>query len=122
MRSAFTMIELVFVMVIIGILATIALDKLSAVRNDAHITTDIAHMSTCISEAGMYYTARAQDLQEGDSENCDNVKCFNITYAHNGSNFTVETNPNGANYCDRVDDLGGHLAREYNFHGTRVSL
>jgi len=120
MRSAFTMIELIFIMVVVGILASIALTRLFAVRDDAKITTDIASMSACISEAGMQYTAMGKDLKEGDSYNCDSVKCYNITYAHNGSNFKVETNSSGAGYCERIDDLGGHLAKTYNFHGTNV--
>ncbi|NPA50901.1 MAG: prepilin-type N-terminal cleavage/methylation domain-containing protein [Epsilonproteobacteria bacterium] len=41
MRRAFTMLEVVFVIVIIGILATIALPKLSATRDDATITKAI---------------------------------------------------------------------------------
>ena len=122
MQPAFTIIELIFVMLILGILGSIAMTKLFAVRDDAKITTDIANMSACISDAGMYYTARAHDLKSGDSDNCDSVKCFDITYAHNGSNFKVTTNPNGADYCDRVDELGDHLARTYNFHGNRISL
>ena len=122
MRSAFTMIELIFVIVIVGILGSVAMTKLSAVRDDAKITTDIANMSACISDAGMYYTSLGKDLKSGDSHNCDSVKCFNITYGSGGSNFKVETNPNGEDYCGRVDELGGHLARTYNFHGNNISL
>jgi len=38
MRKAFTMVELVFVIVIIGILSGIAISKMSATRDDASIT------------------------------------------------------------------------------------
>ncbi len=37
-KSAFTMIELVFVIVVIGILATVAIPRLAATRDDAEVT------------------------------------------------------------------------------------
>ena len=42
MKRAFTMIELIFVIVVIGILATIAVPKFAATRDDAKITKAIA--------------------------------------------------------------------------------
>jgi len=121
-REAFSMIELIFVIVIIGIIAGIALTRLYAVRDDAKITTDIANMSACISDAGMYYTANGIDMPSGYSDNCNSVKCFDITYGSAATQFTVATDSSGADYCTRVDELGGHLAKTYHFHGSRISL
>ena len=52
MRKAFTMIELVFVIAVIGILATIAVPKFSATRDDAMATkakTTVANIRTAMS-------------------------------------------------------------------------
>lgn len=50
-RNAFTMIELIFVLVVIGILATIAIPKFAATRDDAQISkgrSDIAAIRSAI--------------------------------------------------------------------------
>ncbi len=52
-HNAFTMIELVFVIVIIGILSAIALPKLAATRDDAVITKARATMSSVRSSISM---------------------------------------------------------------------
>jgi prepilin-type N-terminal cleavage/methylation domain-containing protein len=119
MRPALTMIELIFVIVIIGILGGVAFNKLAAVRDDAKLTTDLSQMATCINDAGMHYTSRGVDMSAGQSDACDNVKCFTITY---GSDFVVATAPNAQPYCSRVNELGGHLAKTYHFHGSRISI
>ena len=52
MRRAFTMMELVFVIVVIGILASIAAPKFAATRDDATITkakTTVANIRTALS-------------------------------------------------------------------------
>jgi len=121
-QPAFTMIELIFVIVIIGILSGIAMAKFFAIRNDAKITTDIAYMSACIHDVGMYYTARVEDIKKGDSVNCDSVKCYDITFGHNGGGFTVKTNTTAADYCKKINDLGGNLAGVYDFNGSHLVL
>ena len=49
-RSGFTMIELIFVIVILGILASVAIPKLAATRDDAEISALSANLKTAISE------------------------------------------------------------------------
>ena len=44
-KNAFTMIELVFVIVILGILASVAIPRLAVTRTDAQIATGQANVS-----------------------------------------------------------------------------
>lgn len=46
MKNAFTMIELIFVIVVLGILAGIAIPKLAATRDDATLATMRANLAT----------------------------------------------------------------------------
>jgi len=63
-KNAFTMIELVFVIVVLGILAAVAIPRLAATRTDAEITkgrADIASIRSAI------VTERQARLITGDS-------------------------------------------------------
>ncbi len=62
-REAFTMIELVFVIVVIGILAAIAIPKLAATRDDALITRGL---TTLASVRSAIATERQKMILRGD--------------------------------------------------------
>lgn len=56
MKKAFTMIEIIFVIVILGALAAIAVPKLIGARNDAYIIKQAANLKTLLGDLNSYYT------------------------------------------------------------------
>ena len=84
-RTGFTMIELIFVIVILGILAAVAIPKLSATRTDAKVSTYASDVATALSDMGSYYTAHGEF---GLVKDMTNVKF----YQRNSANPAVDTN------------------------------
>ena len=72
MKKGFTMIELIFVIVILGILAAVAIPKLAATRDDAEISKTASNIQTIISDLGSYYTSQGEF--NNDVKKMSNVK------------------------------------------------
>ncbi|HHE05858.1 MAG TPA: prepilin-type N-terminal cleavage/methylation domain-containing protein [Epsilonproteobacteria bacterium] len=53
-QKAFTLIELIFVIVILGILSVVAIPKLMATRDDAHVAKDIEYITGIVQEISTY--------------------------------------------------------------------
>jgi len=60
MVKAFTVVELIFIIVIIGILSSIALPKLNATRDDAKINSIISTTKNIINNSKAFYSAKGE--------------------------------------------------------------
>ncbi|MGF7442436.1 type II secretion system protein [Campylobacter concisus] len=119
MKQGFTMIELIFVIVILGILAAVAIPKLALTRDDAEISKTASNIQTLISDLGSYYTSQGEFATDPDINKAvkkmSNVKtpvkakddeCLEVRPGNNTSGeigITVKT----GGLCEQVWKLPG---------------
>ena len=75
LKKAFTLVEVVFVIVIIGIIALVAIPRLQTTRNDTKVATSLHEIALLISEMSSYYTTKGY-YDALNLKDITNVKLF----------------------------------------------
>ena len=99
MKQAFTMIELIFVIVIIGILSAISIPKLAVTRDDATITKIEGNARVVLGDFQMYFMANGH--RSWVDETIDNVTNVSLDIISCGipANSTTQISPNTFVLC-----------------------
>ena len=97
MRKGFTMIELIFVIVILGVLASVAIPRLAATRDDAEVAKAATNLTTAVSDLTAYYTAKGKFSQSSDFTKFTNAltKEGNLNVKGNTTCVTVKVPKDG---------------------------
>ncbi len=104
-RSGFTMIELIFVIVILGILASVAIPKLAATRDDAKVSKALNELAMLKNDFASYYTSQGT-YKANNINDLTNV----VLYTDNCTTQATSIKEDGSvsyKYC--ADKTGGGL-------------
>ena len=148
MKKSFTMIELIFVIVILGILAAVAIPKLAATRDDAQTAALTTQLQDGTRELINYYTSQGGEVNFSEIDSSSQIvlnelinhgwvevlddthavfysdkeaKTGCISYETNGKEISVEGNTsNNSGLCSSIKKI--ILDRNYSILNSVVSF
>jgi prepilin-type N-terminal cleavage/methylation domain-containing protein len=125
MKKAFTMIELIFVIVIIGILAAIAIPKLMVTRDDAEIAKAVTDLAVCIENAGAYTTSKlsptANDvLNISLCKRVNDDAIFKVTFDADTKILHIEDGSSAVSWASIAHSRAQHLYGDHTFGGNNI--
>ena len=89
MKKGFTMIELIFVIVILGILASVAVPRLAGTRTDAEIATTVANLRILLSDLNSYYVVKGEFPQGSNGVKWSEITNVYLEQAVNGNGYLM---------------------------------
>ena len=89
MKKGFTMIELIFVIVILGILASVAIPRLAATRTDAEIAATVANLRTLLNDVASYYAVKGEFPQGSNGVKWSEITNVYLEQAVNGNGYLM---------------------------------
>ncbi|TQR33846.1 prepilin-type cleavage/methylation domain-containing protein [Campylobacter sp. MIT 99-7217] len=146
MKKAFTVLELIFVIVILGILAAIALPKFSSSKDDSEISKSLINLKTAISDLTQYALkndsltlissmSNVSSLENIDLSNIsanavakfkvgNDDECLKFIFINKGSIllFGIASNDNTKALIENIADLKDKLSQNPNDNALKTSL
>jgi len=114
------MIELIFVIVIIGILAAVAIPKLAATRDDAKISNIIANARTGLGDMTSFYTSQGATVW-GDA-NTTLPLVTNVPFKAACANTSPSTAKISGTAFLLCDETGGTACITFTTTATNISI
>ena len=114
------MIELIFVIVILGILAAVAIPKLAATRDDAKVSAIVGNARTALGDITSFYTSQGETVWKDAGTVITDVTNVPFTGADCETASTGAADGGGKFYL--CDSTGGTICISFDTNDTHVTI